>query len=165
MGSKKYVVTGCIVLAVTLGIAYQAPLQAFAQDTTNTISDEQSVSTSITTSSTDAYLVNTSTQEVTDASVAQAAPQLEQIHAYGWEKDEEGAWRFYTKEGKAVSGWLKSPFSGIWYYLDPTHDNTMIVGPFKDGTGMSYVADIPCLHRELLPLRHSKNIIFIQQVR
>lgn len=104
MGSKKYVVTGCIVLAVTLGIAYQAPQQAFAQDTTNTISDEQSVSTSITTSSTDAYLVNTSTQEVTDASVAQAAPQLEQIHAYGWEKDEEGAWRFYTKEGKAVSG-------------------------------------------------------------
>ena len=127
MDQKNRLIAGLIAITVAMGAIHQAPVLACAQSTREAALDAQATSTATT----------------TDPVQPQTAPASipPQQHSYGWEKDETGSWRFYTKEGSAVSGWLKSPVSGIWYYLDPQKDNTMAVGPFKDATGTSYVAN------------------------
>ena len=36
----------------------------------------------------------------------------------GWVQNADGTWNYLNAEGKKVTGWLQSPASGLWYYMD-----------------------------------------------
>lgn len=36
----------------------------------------------------------------------------------GWVQNADGTWNYLNAEGNKVTGWLQSPASGLWYYMD-----------------------------------------------
>ena len=44
----------------------------------------------------------------------------------GWNKAEDGTWRYGLADGSAKTGWVK--LKGIWYWLDPANDGVMVTG-------------------------------------
>ena len=36
----------------------------------------------------------------------------------GWVQNADGTWNYLNAEGNKVTGWLESPASGLWYYMD-----------------------------------------------
>lgn len=38
--------------------------------------------------------------------------------ATGWVQNADGTWNYLNAEGNKVTGWLQSPASGLWYYMD-----------------------------------------------
>lgn len=58
--------------------------------------------------------------------------------AGGWNKDENGKWRYYDTDNKPVSGWLLE--NNKWYYLDAANDNIMVIG-WKEVDGETYYFD------------------------
>ncbi|MEC4184992.1 hypothetical protein VJ918_09255, partial [Adlercreutzia sp. R21] len=56
----------------------------------------------------------------------------------GWNKLDDGTWRYGNTDGSARTGWLK--LKGTWYWLDPQNDGTMATGFFRDDSGALYYA-------------------------
>ena len=38
--------------------------------------------------------------------------------ATGWVQNTDGTWNYLNADGTKVTGWLQSPASGLWYYMD-----------------------------------------------
>ena len=54
-------------------------------------------------------------------------------------KQENGLWKFYNTENKAVSSWVK--ISGKWYFFD-TNNNSLKTSWYQDANGKWYFFDI-----------------------
>lgn len=42
----------------------------------------------------------------------------EETTTTGWVQNADGTWNYLNAEGNKVTGWLQSPASGLWYYMD-----------------------------------------------
>lgn len=42
----------------------------------------------------------------------------ETVTTTGWVQNSDGTWNYLNAEGNKVTGWLQSPASGLWYYMD-----------------------------------------------
>ncbi len=42
----------------------------------------------------------------------------ETVTTTGWVQNADGTWNYLNAEGNKVTGWLQSPASGLWYYMD-----------------------------------------------
>ena len=42
----------------------------------------------------------------------------EEATSTGWVENADGTWNYLNAEGNKVTGWLQSPASGLWYYMD-----------------------------------------------
>ena len=64
-------------------------------------------------------------------------PGCAAISAQGSWQNENGAWKFYSPDSQAYTGWVKT--SSGWYYLNPA-DGTMVTG-WKQIDGYWYYFD------------------------
>ncbi len=56
----------------------------------------------------------------------------------GWIQNEDGSWNYLNDQGTKVTGWLQSPASGLWYYMD-AEGKMMSNGWIKDGANWFYL--------------------------
>ena len=56
----------------------------------------------------------------------------------GWVQNSDGTWNYFNNEGKKVTGWLQSPASGLWYFMD-ANGVMMSNGWIKDNGSWYYL--------------------------
>ncbi len=58
----------------------------------------------------------------------------------GWVQNEDGSWNFLNNDGTKATGWVKSPASGLWYYMD-SEGKMMSNGWIKDNGAWYYLQE------------------------
>ena len=55
---------------------------------------------------------------ITGKSATDEEDKEEETTTTGWVQNADGTWNYLNAEGNKVTGWLQSPASGLWYYMD-----------------------------------------------
>ena len=64
----------------------------------------------------------------------------EETTSTGWVQNADGTWNYLNAEGNKVIGWLQSPASGLWYYMD-ANGVMMSNGWIKDNATWYYLTE------------------------